>query len=150
MRSALTRLTSMSEPAADPRMQSLINQLRPGAVRTVKATGFDGADVLAQLVDTEGKNAEIARIPQHEASLRRMEHPSELFQVGQEINVEEIERWREGQLCLSARACEIPALRSFLLAFVRGQVVGGTISQVHDFGVFVHVDGERGPGAVCR
>ncbi|MGW4688513.1 S1 RNA-binding domain-containing protein [Streptomyces sp. NPDC004244] len=123
-------------------MQSLINQLRPGAVRAVKVTGFDGADILVQLMDAEGEQAEIGRIPRHEASMRRMEHPSELFEVGQEINAEEIGRWREGQLHLSARACEIPALRSFLLSLEGGQVVAGTVSEVHNFGVFVHVDGE--------
>ncbi|WP_229701170.1 S1 RNA-binding domain-containing protein [Streptomyces camponoticapitis] len=137
----------MSEPAPDPRKQFLIDQLRPGAVRTVKVIGFDGADVLVRPTDTEGENAEVGRIPRHEASMRRMEHPSELFEVGQEVNAEEIGRWREGQLHLSARACEIPALRSFLLAFERGQVVAGTVSGVHNFGVFVHVDGE--PDGLC-
>ncbi|MFD8630482.1 S1 RNA-binding domain-containing protein [Streptomyces hygroscopicus] len=128
-------------------MQSLINQLRPGAVRTVKVAGFDEADVLAQLVDAAGGAPEIGRIPREEASTRRLEHPSELFEVGQEINAEEIGRWREDQLHLSARACEIPALRAFLLAFERGQVVTGTVSAVHNFGVFVHLDGE--PDGLC-
>ncbi|MFE5883309.1 S1 RNA-binding domain-containing protein [Streptomyces hydrogenans] len=137
----------MSEPAPDPRMQSLINQLWPGAVRTVRVTGFDGADVLVQLVGAEGKEAEIGRIPRHEASMRRMEHPSELFEVGQEIEAEEIGRRRGGDLQLSARACEIPALRSFLLSLEGGQVVAGTVSGVHNFGVFVHVDGE--PAGLC-
>ncbi|MFF8946710.1 hypothetical protein ACF1A5_31530 [Streptomyces sp. NPDC014864] len=82
----------------------------------MKVTGFDGADVLVQLVDAEGEMAEIGRISGHEASMRRVEHPSELFEVGQEIDAEEIGRWREGELHLSASACEIPALRSFLLA----------------------------------
>ncbi|MER7056763.1 S1 RNA-binding domain-containing protein [Streptomyces sp. NPDC000351] len=137
----------MSESAPDPRLQSLINQLLPGVVRTVRVAGFDGTDVLVRLVDAEGAETEIGRIPRHEASMRRMEHPSELFEVGQEIKAEEIGRWREGQLHLSARACEIPALRSFLLAFERGQVVTGTVSEVHNFGVFVHVDGE--PEGLC-
>ncbi|MEU7553095.1 S1 RNA-binding domain-containing protein [Streptomyces sp. NPDC044571] len=128
-------------------MQSLINQLWPGVVRTVKVTGFDGADILVQLVGAEGAEAETGRIPQHEASMRRIEHPSELFEVGQEIDAEEIGRWREGQLQLSARACEIPALRSFLLSLEEGQVVAGTVSGVHNFGVFVHVDGE--PDGLC-
>ncbi|MFH9554640.1 S1 RNA-binding domain-containing protein [Streptomyces sp. NPDC017435] len=136
----------MSEPAPDPRMKSLINQLQPGAVRTVKVIGFDGADVLVELVAADG-GTEIGRIPRQDASMRRVENPSELFEVGQEINAEEIGRWREGQLHLSARACEIPALRSFLLAFERGQVVAGTVSEVHNFGVFVHVDGE--PDGLC-
>ncbi|GHE49493.1 hypothetical protein GCM10017778_36630 [Streptomyces vinaceus] len=147
MRRGPTRVTSMSEPALDPRMQYLIDRLRPGAVRTVRVTGFDGADVLVQLVGAAGEKVEIGRIPRHEASMRRMEHPSELFEVGQELKAEEIGRWREGQLHLSARACEIPALRAFLLAFERGQVVAGTIAAVHDIGAFVHVDGE--PDGLC-
>ncbi|MFJ3619372.1 S1 RNA-binding domain-containing protein [Streptomyces iakyrus] len=137
----------MSEPAPDPRLHSLINDLRPGVVRRVRVTGFDGADVLVQLVDAEGGAAAIGRIPRHEASMRHLAHSSELFEVGQEIDAEEIGRWREGQLHLSARACEIPALRSFLLAFEPGQVVAGTVSAIHNFGVFVHVDGE--PDGLC-
>jgi small subunit ribosomal protein S1 len=113
----------------------------------VRVAGYDGTDVLVRLADAEGEEAEIGRIPRHEVSMRRVEHPSELFEVGQEIEAEEIGRWREGQLHLSARACENPALRSFLLAFERGQVVTGTVSEVHDFGVFVHVDGE--PEGLC-
>jgi small subunit ribosomal protein S1 len=125
----------------------LINQLQPGPVRTVRVVGFDGTDLLVQLVDAEGEEAEIGRIPLHEASMRRAEHPSELFEIGQEIEAEEIGRWREGQLHLSARACEVPALRSFLLAMERGRVVTGTVSEVHNFGVFVHLDGE--PDGLC-
>lgn len=137
----------MPEPTPDPRLQPLINQLRPGPVRTVEVIGFDKADVLVKLVDAEGEKAEIGRIPRHEASLRRGEHPSELFEIGQELNAEEIGRWGEGQLHLSARACEIPPLRSFLLAMERGQVVTGIVADVHNFGVFVHLDGE--PDGLC-
>ncbi|MYR42892.1 S1 RNA-binding domain-containing protein [Streptomyces sp. SID5910] len=137
----------MPEPAPDPRLQSLTNQLQPGAVRTVKVTGFDGADVLVQLVAVVGEEAEVGRIPGHEASMRRVGHPSELFEVGEEIEAEEIGRWREGELHLSARACEMPALRSFLLSLERGQLVTGTVAAVHNFGVFVHVDGE--PNGLC-
>ncbi|SDM79994.1 small subunit ribosomal protein S1 [Actinacidiphila guanduensis] len=147
MWSTPTRLVFMPESARDPRLQSLANRLLPGAVRTVKVAGYDGTDVLVRLADAEGEEAEIGRIPRHEVSMRQVEHPSELFEVGQEIEAEEIGRWREGQLHLSARACENPALRSFLLAFEGGQVVTGTVSEVHDFGVFVHVDGE--PEGLC-
>ncbi|WEB38308.1 S1 RNA-binding domain-containing protein [Streptomyces yunnanensis] len=52
-----------------------------------------------------------------------------------------------GELHLSAKACEIPALRSFLLAKEPGQVVAGTVAGVHGFGVFVHLDGE--PDGLC-
>jgi small subunit ribosomal protein S1 len=125
----------------------LINQLWPGPVRTVKVIGFDGSDVLVTPADGEGDEAEIGRIPLHEASMRRLEHPSELLAVGQEITAEEIGRRGDGQLLLSARACEVPALRAFLLSMERGQVVTGTVSEVHNFGVFVHLDGE--PDGLC-
>ncbi len=137
----------MSEPSPDPRLRALADQLQPGPVRTVEVVGFDGADVLVSLTAPEGANSEIGRIPSHEVSLRRVEHPSAIFQVGQEIDAEEIGRWGGGQLLLSARACEIPALRSFLLSIEGGQVVTGTVAGVHNFGVFVHVDGE--PDGLC-
>ncbi|MFJ9776144.1 S1 RNA-binding domain-containing protein [Kitasatospora sp. NPDC101157] len=120
----------------------MINQLQPGLVRRVKVIGFDGSDVLVSLGNAEGEGSEIGRIPWHEASMRRVDHPSEIFEVGQEIDAEEIGRWGEGQLHVSARACEDPALRSFVLGIERGQVVTGTVSEVHNFGVFVHLDGE--------
>ncbi|MGW2340401.1 S1 RNA-binding domain-containing protein [Streptomyces sp. NPDC001661] len=138
----------MSEPDPDPRLQSLAHRIQPGPVRRVKVLGFDGDDVLVRIVDAEGAAAaEVGRIPRHEASMRRPGPPGELFEVGQEIEAEEIGRWSEGQLRLSARACEIPALREFLLDFERGQVVEGTVAAVHAFGVFVHVDGE--PDGPC-
>ncbi|MFG3101034.1 S1 RNA-binding domain-containing protein [Streptomyces sp. NPDC048182] len=134
----------MSEPTADPRYQFLLNQLmQPAVVRRVKVVGFDGPDVMVQLVDVEeGEKAEIGRIPPDEASMFRTEHPSELFEIGQEIDAEEIRHWGETELYFSAKACEIPALRSFLLTLEPGTIVTGTVAGVHGFGVFVHVDGE--------
>ncbi|MER5207538.1 S1 RNA-binding domain-containing protein [Streptomyces sp. NPDC002825] len=137
----------MPEPARDRRLDSLISRLQPGPVRTVKVIGFDGADVLVQLVDAAGEETGVGRIPRHEGSMPRLEHPSELIRIGQNMKAEDIGRGHAGHLLFSARACEIPALRSFLLAMERGQVVTGTVSGVHDFGVFVHVDGE--PDGLC-
>jgi small subunit ribosomal protein S1 len=42
----------------------------------------------------------------------------------------------------SARACENPELRAFLVAIQSGQIVSGTVSGVHHLGDFVHLDGE--------
>ncbi|MET8472406.1 S1 RNA-binding domain-containing protein [Streptomyces sp. NPDC006422] len=139
----------MYEPARDPRLRSLADRLGAGPVRRVTILGFDGDDVLVRLVDADTDAAgEVARIPRHETAMRRAGHPTELFVVGQEIDADEIGRLGPGgQLLLSAKACEIPALRSFLLALERGQVVQGTVAAVHGFGVFVHVDGE--PDGLC-
>ncbi|SEG94188.1 small subunit ribosomal protein S1 [Actinacidiphila yanglinensis] len=137
----------MSESAPDPRLQSLLNRLQPGPVRRVKVIGFDGADVLVSLEDTEGRGVELGRIPRHEVSMRRFDDPMEILGVGEEIEAEEIGRWREGQLHLSARACENPELRSFLVGIQPGRILSGTVSEVHNFGVFVHLDGE--PEGLC-
>lgn len=136
----------MSESDPDPRLQSLLNKLRPGPVRSMTVTGFDGGDVLVLLWESGEEGSEVGRIPQHEVSIRRVDHPSEIFEVGRQIEAEEIGR-RRGQLNLSARACENPALRAFLMAIQPGQIVFGTVSGIHNFGVFVHLDGE--PQGLC-
>jgi small subunit ribosomal protein S1 len=125
----------------------LLNRLQPGPVRKVKVVGFDGSDVLVGLEDSEGRNVEVGRIPRHEVSMRRFDDPSEIVSVGQEIEAEEIGRWRGGPLQLSARACENPELRSFLIGIQPGQILSGTVSEIHNFGVFVHLDGE--PDGLC-
>ncbi|MEV6512835.1 S1 RNA-binding domain-containing protein [Streptomyces sp. NPDC051642] len=136
----------MSESVPDPRLQSLIDKLRPGPVRSVTVAGFDGADVLVLLGEPGEQDSEVGRIPRNEVSIRRADHPSEVFTAGQQIEAEEIGR-RRGQLNLSARACENPELRAFLVAIQPGQIVSGTVSGVHNFGVFVHLDGE--PQGLC-
>ncbi|MEU7372450.1 S1 RNA-binding domain-containing protein [Streptomyces albidoflavus] len=137
----------MSTSASDPRLRALIERLRPGAVRRVTVVGFDGTDVLVRVPGAEGDASETGRIPREEASSRWVEDPSELFAVGQEIEAEELGRWHGERLHLSARACENPALRAFVLACEPGRVVTGTVAGVHDFGVFVHLDGE--PEGLC-
>ncbi|MFD0305192.1 S1 RNA-binding domain-containing protein [Streptomyces sp. NPDC127119] len=136
----------MSEPGSDPRLQSFLNKLRPGPVRRVTVTGFDRSDVLVVLGASSEGNNEAGRISRDEASMHRIDHPSEVFEIGQELDAEEIGRWR-GELSLSARACENSELRTFLLALQPGKIVSGTVSEVHNFGVFVHLDGE--PDRLC-
>ncbi|WP_223769125.1 S1 RNA-binding domain-containing protein [Streptomyces huiliensis] len=129
---------------ADPfhHLRTMLNRPEPGPVRRVKVVGFDGPDVLVSLADGEGPHAETGRIPGGEVSMRRAEHPSAFLESGQEVEAEEIGRFREGELLLSASACEYPQLRSFLVGIRPGQVVSGTVSAVHDFGVFVDLDGQ--------
>jgi ribosomal protein S1 len=78
----------MSESLPDPRLQSLINKLRPGPVRSVTVAGFDGADVLVFLRESDEEGDTLGRIPRHEASIRRVDHPSEIFEIGQPIEAD--------------------------------------------------------------
>lgn len=148
----------MCGPVPDPRLESLRDHLlQQGTVRKVTVVGFDGADVLVSLGRAEAQEGEgqggedqaveLARIPEHEVSMCRLDHPSEILKVGQEIEAEEIGRGSGGLLALSAKACENPELRSFVLGMQPGRIVTGTVSQVADFGVFAHLDGE--PDGLC-
>ncbi|MGW4689143.1 S1 RNA-binding domain-containing protein [Streptomyces sp. NPDC004244] len=117
-------------------------------MRRATILGFDGTDTLVSLSATGAEvTGAVGRVPCHETSMRHVEHPSEVLEVGGEIEVEEIGRRHDGQLLLSARACENQELREFIVGTRPGQVVSGTVSGVHDFGVFVHLDGE--PEGVC-
>lgn len=128
----------MPESASDPRLRSLINQLRPGPVRTVKVIGFDTSDVLVTLADDGGAEAEIGRIPLHEASMRRLEHPSEIFEVGQRITAEVIAaETRTGQVTVSLKALQEDPLVRF--ADRAGRVVTGPITKIIPFGLFVQL-----------
>ncbi|WP_436984913.1 hypothetical protein [Streptomyces sp. enrichment culture] len=49
----------MPEPPTDPRLRALIDTLRPGVVRRVKVTGFDGADILPRWSRPVGGSAQM-------------------------------------------------------------------------------------------
>ncbi|QLJ06234.1 S1 RNA-binding domain-containing protein [Streptomyces sp. NEAU-sy36] len=108
---------------------------------TGTVAGFDGDDVLVLLDGDPGRPS--GRVPGGELTWRRIGHPAELFAVGQPIRAEVTMRGRRGgEVLLSARACEDEALHRFLLGLARGDVVTGSVSSVHRFGVFARIDGE--------
>ncbi|MFC8827763.1 S1 RNA-binding domain-containing protein [Streptomyces sp. NPDC057137] len=55
--------------------------------------------------------------------------------------------WQQERVWASASACEDPTLRAFLLGLRRGATHEGRVRSVHNFGVFVNLDGE--PGYQC-
>ncbi|REE97036.1 small subunit ribosomal protein S1 [Thermomonospora umbrina] len=82
-------------------------------------------------------------MPQSELSWRRMEDPAQIFEVGQLVEVEVIGvDWRRKHVMLSAKACEDRTLRTFLVGIERGEILTGTVADIHNFGVFVNLDGE--------
>ncbi|WP_107499242.1 S1 RNA-binding domain-containing protein [Streptomyces uncialis] len=124
--------------------QNFLNSVRPGEVRRGTVSGFEGREAI---VDLEGATAPpgvvVGRIIRHELSWRRADDPAELVDIGQVVEAEVIgvDRGRECVL-LSARACEDQALRAFLVGIRRGDIMTGTVAGVHNFGVFVNLDGE--------
>ncbi|MFH7335182.1 S1 RNA-binding domain-containing protein [Streptomyces sp. KHY 26] len=129
----------MTEPTPDPLDHLRERLVAPGELLTGTVAGFDGDDVLVLLDgDTEGPTG---RIPGGELTWRRIERPSDVLTVGQRVRAEVTMR-DGGRTLLSGRACEDEALYRFLLGIARGDVVTGTVSSVHRFGVFVRLDGE--------
>lgn len=134
----------MTEPAPDP-MDQLRERLATHAhpeLRTGTVAGFGGRDVMVRL-DGDAPQTPTGRIPLHLLSWRVFQDPSEVVAVGQRITAEVLGAdERTGTVALSARACEDEALYRHLLRTRPGDVVMGTVAAVHNFGVFVRLDGE--------
>lgn len=124
-------------------MEVLLDSVRPGEVRTGTVAGFDGGDVILDLDGAPEPYRAAGLVPGYELSWRRAEDPADIVAPGQTVEAEVIcvDR-RRGQVVLSARACEDRTLRDFLLAHRPGEIVTGTVAEVHTFGVFVNLDGE--------
>ncbi|CAK7282434.1 S1 RNA-binding domain-containing protein [Streptomyces misionensis] len=134
-------MTHMTHSTPDPLDRLRERLVAPGEVVTGTVAGFDGNDVLVLLDGDPGRPS--GRVPGHELTWRRIGHPAELVAVGQSIRAEVTMRGRrDGEVLLSARACEDEALHRFLLGLACGDVVTGTVSSVHRFGVFARIDGE--------
>jgi small subunit ribosomal protein S1 len=137
----MVELVTDTEPTGT--WPDFLHSVRPGEVRTATVAGFDGSDVIVDLHGPHRSHRAVGRIPGHELSWRRTEDPAETVEAGQAIDVEVIGvDPRSGHVLLSAKACEDQALRAFLVGLRRGDIVTGTVADVRDFGVFVHLDGE--------
>ncbi|MCZ0990208.1 S1 RNA-binding domain-containing protein [Streptomyces diastatochromogenes] len=135
----------MTEPAPDPLelLRERLAAFPDGEVRTGTVAGFgEGGDVLVQ-VDGDHPQAPTGCIPRHLLSWAAFEDPGEVVSVGQRITAEVFGvDERSGRVTLSAKACEDEALYRYLRSHQRGDVVTGTVAAVHNFGVFVRLDGE--------
>lgn len=135
----------MTEPAPDPleRLRERLAAFPDGEVRTGTVAGFgERGDVLVQL-DGDDPQAPTGTIPRHLLTWAAFEDPGEVVSIGQRITAEVsgVDE-RTGEVALSARACEDEALYRYLRRTRRGDVVTGTVAAVHNFGVFVRLDGE--------
>ncbi|KUM96293.1 hypothetical protein AQI88_12895 [Streptomyces cellostaticus] len=135
----------MTEPAPDPldELRARLAAFPAGEVMTGTVAGFgERGDVLVRL-DGDDPQAPTGRIARHLLSWAAFEHPSEMVAVGRRITAEVLGAdEHKGEVTLSAKACEDEALYRHLLRNRPGDVVTGTVAAVHNFGVFVRLDGE--------
>jgi small subunit ribosomal protein S1 len=125
-----------SREARDALKERLISELKPGEVR--QGTVINLADFGA-FVDIGGADG---LIHISELSWKRIDSPSEVLEVGQEIDVKvlnvDAERKR---ISLSLRDLESDPWDEIMENFEQGQLVEGTITKLTKFGAFASLKG---------
>lgn len=133
----------MTGPGTDEVRARFLESLHPGQVVSAAVADIDGREVIVDLYGPGKIHHHIGRVLESELSWQRDADPGQIVQVGQQLLVEVIVLSpHRDMVILSARACEDPELRDFLLHLRPGEVVTGTVSDTRPFGVFVHLTGE--------
>ncbi|MCY0931870.1 S1 RNA-binding domain-containing protein [Streptomyces sp. H27-H1] len=133
----------MTEPHSSEALTNFLNTLQVGEVRTGRVISLEGREVLVELDGFSGPGKAVGRIPRGDLTRKAIGHPAEAASIGQQIAFEVISvDWQKECVWASASACEDPALRAFLLGLQRGARHQGQVQSVHNFGVFVNLDGE--------
>lgn len=132
----------LSERAASPESrQSLkervIEELQEGEVRTGRVTSLADFGAFVNINGADGL------VHLSEISWDRIQHPSEVLEVGQEVQVKVINVDREKKrIGLSIRALQQDPWRERVGKFKVGQLVEGVITRLTKFGAFARLEGD--------
>ncbi|MFF9340173.1 MULTISPECIES: S1 RNA-binding domain-containing protein [unclassified Streptomyces] len=133
----------MTEPLPSETLKDFLNTIRAGEVRTGRVISVEDREVLVELDGFPGPGKAVGCIPHGDLTRKATGHPSEAVSIGQQLTFEVIAvDWQQERVWASASACEDPTLRAFLLGLRRGATHQGQVQSVHNFGVFVNLDGE--------
>lgn len=123
-----------SREARDVIKERLIAELRPGEVRTGHVISLADFGAFVDIGGADGL------IHTSELSWKRVSHPSEILDVGQEIKVKvldlDLERKR---ISLSLRELEEDPWDEIAAKFQEGQLVEGVITKITKFGAFAQL-----------
>ncbi|MEV7646036.1 S1 RNA-binding domain-containing protein [Streptomyces rubiginosohelvolus] len=133
----------MTQPLSSERLKAFLNTMRVGEVRTGRVISIEDREVLVELDGLPGAGMAVGCIPHGDLTRKATAHPSEAVSIGQQLAFEVIGvDWQQERVWASAAACEDQALRAFLLGLRRGATHQVRVASVHNFGVFVNLDGE--------
>jgi small subunit ribosomal protein S1 len=126
------------EDEAQARAEQTRERLKPGVVLTGRVTSLASYGAFVDLGGLEGL------LHVSELSHTRVEHPQELLQVGQEIEVQVIKiEKRDGRqperISLSRRALETDPWKDAASRFHEGARVRGRVARLESFGAFVEL-----------
>src|SRR5512137_514001 len=117
--------------------ERVIESLQEGAVYTGKVTSLADFGAFVNVNGADGL------VHLSEISWERVQHPSEVLEVGQEVQVKIINIDREKRrIGLSIRALQDDPWQSKVEKFKVGQLVEGVITRLTKFGAFARLEGD--------
>lgn len=124
------------EEEQEKRLKETMERLKPDLECEGKVTKLTNFGAFVDLGGIEGM------VHLSEISHGRINHPAEVLQIGQQVNVKvlkvEQDKERKPKISLSIKALE-PDSWEKGLGFKEGEVIRGKVSRLTDFGVFVEV-----------
>lgn len=117
--------------------ERVIDELEEGQVYTGRVTSLADFGAFVNINGADGL------VHLSELSWERIQHPSEILEVGQEVKVKVINIDREKKrIGLSLRALSDDPWRSRIEKFSVGQLVEGIITRLTKFGAFARLEGD--------
>src|SRR5256884_3311493 len=117
------------------RREELLDELKPGEVRRGVVSNLANFGAFVDLGGADG----LVHISQ--LAWSRVNHPSELLHVGQEVEVQVLSVDKEKKkIALSIKRAEVDPWTTVEQRYTPGQIVTGTITKIAPFGAFARIE----------
>ncbi len=117
------------------RREELLDELKPGEVRHGVVSNLANFGAFVDLGGADG----LVHISQ--LAWSRVNHPSEVLKVGQEVEVQVLSVDKEKKkIALSIKRAEVDPWTTIASRYTPGQVVTGTITKIAPFGAFARIE----------
>src|SRR6266480_1289997 len=117
------------------RREELLDELKPGEVRRGVVSNLANFGAFVDLGGADG----LVHISQ--LAWSRVNHPSEVLKVGQEVEVQVLSVDKEKKkIALSIKRAEVDPWTTVEQRYTPGQVVTGTITKIAPFGAFARIE----------
>jgi small subunit ribosomal protein S1 len=117
------------------RREELLNELKPGEIRKGRVSNLANFGAFVDLGGADG----LVHISQ--LAWSRVNHPSEVLHVGQEVEVQVLSVDKEKKkIALSIKKAEVDPWTTVEQRYRPGQIVTGTVTKIAPFGAFARIE----------
>jgi small subunit ribosomal protein S1 len=117
------------------RREELLDELKPGEVRKGRVSNLANFGAFVDLGGADG----LVHISQ--LAWSRVNHPSEVLQVGQEVEVQVLSVDKEKKkIALSIKRAEVDPWTTVEQRYAPGQLVNGVVTKIAPFGAFARIE----------